>query len=78
MLWEMFAFGETPYKDESIQEPNLFAKKIKNGEIKLRKPEDCPDSVYNLMNACWKIDKDSRPTFIEIQSLIDDIMQNLQ
>merc|ERR1712013_666468 len=32
----------------------------------MRRPEDCPDILYNLMSECWNNNPNDRPTFLEI------------
>jgi len=48
-LWEIYSFGETPYKDMSHVD---IIQKIISGE-KLPRPALCPPKVYQLMTDCW-------------------------
>ena len=51
-------------------------KYVKDGH-KMRRPEDCPDILYNLMSECWNNAPDDRPTFLEIcQKLLDQANDN--
>merc|ERR1719510_271992 len=40
-------------------------KYIKNGGT-MEKPNECPDSIHNLMRNCWRQLPEDRPTFIDI------------
>lgn len=57
-LWEIFAYGEIPYKSMSNKE-TIDA--IFNG-YRMPCPNNCPESVYNLMLNCWQ-EESARPTF---------------
>ena len=40
-------------------------KYIKNGGT-MERPNECPDSIHNLMRTCWRQLPEDRPTFIDI------------
>lgn len=40
-------------------------KYIKNGGT-MEKPNECPESIHNLMRNCWRQLPEDRPTFIDI------------
>ena len=40
-------------------------KYVKDGN-KMKRPEDCPDILFELMSECWHIVPDERPTFLQI------------
>ena len=49
---------------------------VKGGN-KMRRPEDCPDILYNLMSECWSTSPNDRPTFLEIcQRLLPNANEN--
>lgn len=37
---------------------------------------DCPTALYHLMMDCWQKDRNSRPKFDEIVSLLDKLIRN--
>lgn len=39
-------------------------------------PMDCPTALYHLMMDCWQKDRNSRPKFEEIVSLLDKLIRN--
>ncbi len=39
---------------------------------RMSKPQQCPDSLYELMLKCWHKDAQSRPTFEFLHSFLDD------
>ena len=58
----MFSFSITPY-------PGLTHKDIvpylNDGE-RMKKPDICPDKVYEIMSKCWEYNPDDRPDFEEL------------
>ena len=47
-------------------------KYVKEGN-KMKRPDDCPDILFDLMSECWHIVPDERPTFLQIcQRLVGD------
>jgi len=69
VLWEMATLAEQPYQGFTNDE---VMKYVKDGN-KMRRPEDCPDILYNLMSECWNNNPNDRPTFLEIcQRLLPD------
>ena len=40
-------------------------KYVKEGN-KMKRPDDCPDILCELMSECWHIIPDERPTFLQI------------
>ena len=40
-------------------------KYIKNGGT-MERPNECPDSIHNLMRKCWTQLPEDRPTFLDI------------
>ena len=72
LLWEMFSYCATPsYPDREIK--NLLLKdlyrlylKLKDG-LRLTKPLDCPEKVYDLMKECWRFEPEDRMTFRQLQ-----------
>ncbi|VDL99352.1 unnamed protein product, partial [Schistocephalus solidus] len=66
-LWEVFSFGERPYK-------HLFWQDMKGAQIlsmldqglRLSRPARCPEAVYAVMRECWNFEGVRRPTFAEL------------
>ena len=69
-MWELFTLGNTvPYPylsdDEVIQ--NARSREFNRFPSK---PATCPQSVYEIMQQCWIIDFQQRPTFREINVML--------
>ncbi|CAC5406948.1 PLXNA [Mytilus coruscus] len=64
VLWELLTRGVTPYPDV---EPNNIRDYLNSGK-RLKKPRQCPESLYLLMLQCWTETPNDRPTFQDIQS----------
>uniref|UniRef100_A0A915D610 receptor protein-tyrosine kinase n=1 Tax=Ditylenchus dipsaci TaxID=166011 RepID=A0A915D610_9BILA len=59
VMWEVFSFGERPYWDWTNHK---VIREIENG-FRLPCPMDAPQQLYNVMLACWQVDRHERPTF---------------
>ncbi|XP_069142714.1 plexin-A2-like isoform X2 [Argopecten irradians] len=62
LLWELLTRGVTPY-------PDVESKDLKNyleGGHHLKKPRQCPESLYVMMVQCWTDRPNDRPTFQEV------------
>lgn len=67
LLWELFTYGDLPFRDKSDEEVITYIVKDLG---KLSKPTKCPNSVYVLMQRCWDLDSYARPSFIAIHEEI--------
>ncbi|KAJ8970015.1 hypothetical protein NQ314_001444 [Rhamnusium bicolor] len=61
-IWEMYAFGESPYGEMKGSEA---IKLIDEGK-RLEQPKECPDHIYKIMQRCWEYVAEKRPTFNEL------------
>ncbi|XP_054710314.1 activated CDC42 kinase 1-like [Uloborus diversus] len=66
-LWEMFTFGEEPWAAYSGAQ--ILQKIDQEGE-RLRRPEACPNDIYQLMLQCWAHKSADRPTFLALQDFL--------
>lgn len=74
-LWEMYSYGEAPYGDRKGVD---VIKIIELGE-RLKKPKQCPDNVFQIMENCWNYNPKDRPTFNYLSTFFasDPEYQNL-
>ena len=72
-MWEIFSFAMQPYFGLSNEE---VTKHIRMGRY-LEKPIDCPDKIYTIMEMCWVLEPDGRPSFEELQNHINEIRNSL-
>lgn len=49
-----------------------------NSNRRLEIPRDCPPIVGDIMRRCWLKNQDERPTFAQIQYIIDEFMRQNQ
>ena len=69
-LWEVMTFGESPFKDVSI---DVFFEYLRVGKH-LPMPANCPNEVYyDVMKECWRMAPSERPSWPRIV----DTMHNL-
>ncbi|XP_067948106.1 uncharacterized protein [Watersipora subatra] len=71
LLWELMTRGYQPYADVHNSQ---IKNHIMNGH-RLEKPEFIPETVYDIMTACWAIEPDARPTFDELTAIISDMLK---
>ncbi|XP_054707215.1 fibroblast growth factor receptor 2-like [Uloborus diversus] len=62
LMWEIFEFGQEPYKGYSNSEILPF---LKSGR-RLVKPDASNKEWYDLMLECWRADPKRRPSFREL------------
>uniref|UniRef100_A0A672RR89 receptor protein-tyrosine kinase n=1 Tax=Sinocyclocheilus grahami TaxID=75366 RepID=A0A672RR89_SINGR len=72
VMWEVTSYGERPYWEMSNQD----VIKAVEENYRLPGPMDCPTALYHLMMDCWQKDRNSRPKFEEIVSLLDKLIRN--
>ena len=67
-MWEVFTLAkEQPYDDLSDQQ--VIENAVNTEEIKLlRRPQYCPEEVYEVMLQCWERDPEKRIDFEDIYS----------
>ncbi|XP_061191567.1 uncharacterized protein LOC133199714 [Saccostrea echinata] len=67
VIWEIFSTGQNPY-------PGIDGKvvpmKVKSG-YRMGVPEFCPETHGTLMESCWAIKPEERPTFTSIVNKLD-------
>ena len=66
VLWEMLT-GETPYRGI---DQLAVAYGVAMGKLTLPLPTTCPLTLKSLMEACWRIESRSRPSFENIVSVM--------
>lgn len=62
VLWEIATLAEQPYQGLANEQVLQFV--IAKGT--LERPLDCPDLLYDIMEACWKWRPTQRPSFADI------------
>ncbi|XP_053559248.1 ephrin type-A receptor 5 isoform X3 [Bombina bombina] len=72
VMWEVISYGERPYWEMTNQD---VIKAVEEG-YRLPSPMDCPAALYQLMLDCWQKDRNSRPKFEEIVSMLDKLIRN--
>lgn len=67
VLWEMVTLAEQPYQGLANEQVLQFV--IAHGT--LTRPDQCPDMLWEIMDACWKWKPIDRPTFRDIVARLD-------
>eukprot|EP00058_Branchiostoma_floridae_P025581 XP_002611071.1 hypothetical protein BRAFLDRAFT_206059 [Branchiostoma floridae] len=71
LLWEIMTMGHLPY--EGMRGKQMMDM-IKNGG-RLEQPLHCPDEIFAVMQDCWKTQPEDRPTFPQLKTNLDRIIQ---
>ncbi|XP_046628690.1 insulin-like receptor isoform X2 [Neodiprion virginianus] len=66
VLWEMVTLASQPYQGLSNDQVLRY---VIDGGV-MERPENCPDSLYNLMRRTWNHKPNQRPTFIDIATML--------
>ena len=69
LLFEIFSFGSLPY-------PNMSVDQVKSNvmsRVKMCKPEDCPEDIYQIMRKCFEFDPTKRPSFCYLHQQLQNI-----
>eukprot|EP01137_Pigoraptor_chileana_P023681 Opistho-2@90386 len=69
VLWELYSYGRTPYPRMS---PEEVVSQLKGG-YRMEAPEGCPPAVYAVMRSCWQVAPEQRPTFVDIERLLNRV-----
>jgi serine/threonine protein kinase len=73
VLWEIFT-RQVPWKDLSRKE---LEKKIWIDKEELSFPPDCDSGIKKMIQDCWRIIPEERPTMEEICERISDLIRRL-
>nr|CDS29567.1 lymphocyte specific protein tyrosine kinase [Hymenolepis microstoma] len=74
LSYEVFTHGAMPY--DHYQDKKDACSAILRGEI-LSRPAKCPQSYYIVVQACWKFEQDSRPTFREVKNRLEGLIESI-
>ncbi|XP_065657436.1 uncharacterized protein LOC136082347 isoform X2 [Hydra vulgaris] len=72
VLFEIVTLGGTPYSTISNGE---LLPLLKSG-YRMERPDNCSQTVYDIMLRCWNQDPLMRPTFTELRELFEKIMSH--
>ncbi|OQV19495.1 Mast/stem cell growth factor receptor kita [Hypsibius exemplaris] len=77
LMWEIFSLGQQPYAefgpDALCSSTSMFTDWLTEGH-RLERPLASPLPLYELMQRCWYLSSDERPTFIELKVALDVFM----
>ena len=72
LVWELMTRGIVPYPNLQHFEVLLH---LRSG-YRLPQPNYCPDAAFELMQKCWSFKAKERPTFKEISTELQDIIDS--
>ena len=71
LMWEVLSFGERPYWNWENTDVIKAIKEL----YRLPPPYNCSDGLYKLMLRCWQDERNQRPKFSEIVSILNEVLQ---
>uniref|UniRef100_A0A336LZZ6 CSON012999 protein n=1 Tax=Culicoides sonorensis TaxID=179676 RepID=A0A336LZZ6_CULSO len=74
LMWECCCLGATPYGN--IVAADLLPR-IRNG-ARCEQPPFIYDDLYQLFLNCWELDANERPTFLEINNFLKQLMTSIE
>uniref|UniRef100_A0A4W3HNM1 Ephrin type-A receptor 7 n=1 Tax=Callorhinchus milii TaxID=7868 RepID=A0A4W3HNM1_CALMI len=72
VMWEVTSYGERPYWNMTNRD---VIKSVQEG-YRLPAPMGCPTALHQLMLDCWEKDRNERPRFLQIVSVLDKLIRN--
>jgi serine/threonine protein kinase/NADH:ubiquinone oxidoreductase subunit 6 (subunit J) len=72
-LWEVMSLAQSPYPGVDNQDILVYLKQGK----RLIKPDECPQSIYDVMSKCWLQIPHHRPTFSDLVGEIEEYLEEL-
>ncbi|XP_072445319.1 tyrosine kinase receptor Cad96Ca isoform X2 [Chiloscyllium punctatum] len=73
LLWELETLGSSPYPEFETAEQVVL--NVCSG-YKMKKPSQCRDEIYEMMDFCWMERHEERPTFSDIMKYLEDLVEN--
>lgn len=70
VIWELVTLGGTPYA--SVKTKDLPGRILRGA--RLHQPKNVGDDLYQMMLQCWQVDLDERPTFVELASILGNMI----
>ncbi|XP_042622720.1 ephrin type-A receptor 8-like isoform X1 [Cyprinus carpio] len=72
VMWEVMSYGERPYWNLTNRD---VIKSVEEG-YRLPAPMGCPGALHTLMLDCWQKDRNERPKFCQIITVLDKLIRN--
>uniref|UniRef100_A0A3Q3FNK7 Ephrin type-A receptor 8 n=1 Tax=Kryptolebias marmoratus TaxID=37003 RepID=A0A3Q3FNK7_KRYMA len=72
VMWEVMSYGERPYWNLTNRD---VIKSVEEG-YRLPAPMGCPAALHTLMLDCWQKDRNQRPRFCQIVTVLDKLIRN--
>ena len=69
--WELFTYGKIPFFE--LDNKSVVLEVVKGTRPK--KPENCPDEVFEIMTKCWNASPEARPSFQALVEMLTKLKQ---
>ncbi|XP_046746419.1 vascular endothelial growth factor receptor 1-like [Diprion similis] len=71
LLWELFSLAKTPYPEINPQDTC----ETLVGGYRMERPKYSPETIYRTILQCWEANPSKRPTFVELEHSIGNLME---
>ncbi|XP_076834840.1 LOW QUALITY PROTEIN: tyrosine-protein kinase Lck [Brachyhypopomus gauderio] len=74
LLTEIVTYGRIPYP--GMTNPEVI-QNLERG-YRMPPPDNCPESLYDIMTKCWEENPENRPTFEYLRSVLEDFFTSTE
>lgn len=75
-LYEVFSYGRLPFNGVSIEPIEDFKGYLLDNN-RLIAPDCCPYEIFEIMNSCWKVEPNERPSFYHLKKSLSILKTKL-
>ncbi|OQV23738.1 Tyrosine-protein kinase CSK [Hypsibius exemplaris] len=69
LLWEIYSFGQAPYRRIALCDVVKFVEK----GYRMEAPENCPAEIHEIIRQTWDAVPENRPTFAELLARFESL-----
>lgn len=77
VIWELFSMGAPPYSEISNDDIIGLTRFLAESK-RLSQPDYCNKEIYEIMNECWRMDRNKRPRFDMLKKQFRTMKENLE
>jgi serine/threonine protein kinase len=74
LAWELMSDGTLPYGDD---EESTIVARAWSGTLALLRPRPCPPNVWTIIDSCFRLSPEHRPSFLQLETMLDLVKLSL-